>query len=450
MDKLDILNRDKFVEQLVRLIENISDNKTSTCFAINGAWGCGKSFVLDMFEEQLNGPYSEKYFVVRYNCWKYDYYEEPLIAIVSSIIAEIDEKVNFLPDSQEKQEILGMFKATGTALLSIANEMVKSKIGVDFLDSYEKVKEGEKTGSEKYDKEHSYDTYLDLNKVIDKLSDLLADIAQEYTVVIIVDELDRCVPDYAIKVLERLHHLTEEKKNIITVVAIDKQQLESSVKQLFGFDDASKYLEKFFNFEIELDKGKVSEKITEKYADYITLFDKDIIPFPESIDECIQAIFTGIDARMQEKIMKKVMLVHNLLYDEKKDYSFMCVELLIAVMTIVYNYRYIGSKFYLNSNNVTNIFIPHENSPKPEFNEFFKNKFDRTEFRISREVNGESIFYGLPEKVNLYAAIAFIWRYLHAGSDTLYFQAPRACGYEPMRESADALKTFYETLKMIK
>ena len=70
MDKLDILNRDEFVEQLVRLIENISDNKTSTCFAINGAWGCGKSFVLDMFEEELK-PYSEKYFVVRYNCWKY-------------------------------------------------------------------------------------------------------------------------------------------------------------------------------------------------------------------------------------------------------------------------------------------------------------------------------------------------------------------------------------------
>ena len=48
MDKLDILNRDKFVEQLVRLVENISDNKTSTCFAIDGKWGTGKSFVLRM------------------------------------------------------------------------------------------------------------------------------------------------------------------------------------------------------------------------------------------------------------------------------------------------------------------------------------------------------------------------------------------------------------------
>ena len=38
-------------------------------------------------------------------------------------------------------------------------------------------------------------------------------LTESNTVVIIVDELDRCIPEYAIKVLERLHHLTEEKEN---------------------------------------------------------------------------------------------------------------------------------------------------------------------------------------------------------------------------------------------
>lgn len=39
MDKLDILQRDEFVKQLERMIENISENKASTCFALtaNGA-----------------------------------------------------------------------------------------------------------------------------------------------------------------------------------------------------------------------------------------------------------------------------------------------------------------------------------------------------------------------------------------------------------------------------
>mgnify|MGYP003533024634 FL=1 len=44
-----------------------------------------------------------------------------------------------------------------------------------------------------------------------------------------VDELDRCLPEYSIKVLERLHHLTENTDNVITVLSMDKSQLEKSV-----------------------------------------------------------------------------------------------------------------------------------------------------------------------------------------------------------------------------
>lgn len=109
MGKVDILNRGEFVEQLLRLMEHISSNKASTCFAINGTWGCGKSFVLDLFQERLEQiqseeTYTDKYFVVRYNSWKFDYYEEPLVAIVSTMIAAIEEKTKLFPDSEEKRE----------------------------------------------------------------------------------------------------------------------------------------------------------------------------------------------------------------------------------------------------------------------------------------------------------------------------------------------------------
>ena len=79
MDKIDILSREKFVKQLITITENIANSKKSTSFAINGIWGSGKSFVLDMFEEELTQIQSEetksdKYFIIRYNCWEYDYY----------------------------------------------------------------------------------------------------------------------------------------------------------------------------------------------------------------------------------------------------------------------------------------------------------------------------------------------------------------------------------------
>lgn len=88
MEKIDILNREKIVDQIFKLLNHMSDNGISTSFAINGPWGCGKTFVLDLLQEKLENYQSEsssdnKYFVIRYNCWNYDYYEEPLIAIVS-------------------------------------------------------------------------------------------------------------------------------------------------------------------------------------------------------------------------------------------------------------------------------------------------------------------------------------------------------------------------------
>lgn len=453
MNKLDILNRDAFVEQLLRLMDNISSNKASTCFAINGPWGCGKSFVLDMFEEQLNviqseETYTDKYFVVRYNSWKFDYYDEPLVAIVSTMIAAIEEKTKLFPDSQEKREILGMLKATGVALLSIANDAVKEKTGLDFQRAYGIVKTGEKEGAAAYESEHDYDVYFGFNKMIAKLAELLAEISKDYTVVFIVDELDRCIPEYAVKVLERLHHLTENQSNIITVLAIDKPQLVAGVKQLFGFENPEKYLEKFINFEIKLDNGSVSELITEKYSDYIELFDKDIFQFDDSVEECLQAIFKGIDVRTQEQIVKKATIAHKLLYPEKRDYSFMCMELLTAVMICVHKYRalFIGASF--DGSSFDRVFTTRRSETSPEFTSFFKEKFELINFRRGHSFTGEPEKYVLPSTPSLYGAIILTWCWMHS-KKSVVFHHTTGDVYTPISGNSKDLIKFAEMINLM-
>ena len=113
MEKQDILNRGQFIEDLFQMVENISVHKSSTCFALNGKWGCGKSFVLDMFQEKLDNIISEetknnKYFVIRYNSWGHDYYDEPLVAIVASLLDSIDEKQVFFLIAKEKVSYLAL------------------------------------------------------------------------------------------------------------------------------------------------------------------------------------------------------------------------------------------------------------------------------------------------------------------------------------------------------
>ena len=453
MEKVDILNRGEFIDQLLRLMEHISSNKASTCFAINGTWGCGKSFVLDLFQEQLEQIQSEetftdKYFVVRYNSWKFDYYEEPLVAIVSTMIAAIEEKTKLFPDSKEKREILGMLKATGVALLSIANDAVKEKTGLDFQKAYSIVKSGEKEGAEVYAKAHDYDVYFGFNRMIAKLTELLEEISKDYTIVFIVDELDRCIPEYAVKVLERLHHLTENQSNIITVIAVDKPQLTASVKQLFGFEQPERYLEKFINFEIKLDNGSVSELITEKYADYIALFDKDVFQFDDSVEECLQAIFKDIDIRTQEQLVKKATIAHKLLCAEKRDYSFMCMELLTSVMVCVHKYQGLFDNASFDGSSFDRVFTTDRRGNLPAFAEFFKEKFELISFGQSHSFPDEAPKYVLPAKPTLYGALLFTWCWMHS-KRSVAFQHTTGDAYTPISDNHKDLLKFAEMINLM-
>ena len=459
MDRLDILNRKEFIDKLVTLTENISSNKVSTSFAINGAWGCGKSFVLDMYEERLNQIQSEetatdKYFVIRYNCWKYDYYEEPLVAIVAAMIDIINHKTKLWNDEQKKARVLGVLKAIGTTLLSMTNTAIKDKTGVDIQSAYKAVKSKVDEEEEKIEASHEYDVYFLFNQALHRLQDLITELSQAQTVVFMVDELDRCLPEYSIKVLERLHHLTEDSTNVITVLSMDKGQLQTSVKQIFGFEKPEKYLEKFIQFEIKLDYGEVSEQITEKYADYIALFDKDIFLFNNSIEEFIQAVFKDIDIRTQEQLVKRATIAHQLLYNDTKDYAFMCMELLLTVMICVYNdiSCFLDNPVKFNSGQklYDDLFTSTNHGIRPAFADYFKEKYDDIYFRTQHSFPDEPAKYLMPNKADLYCAIIFIWYWMHKQHPKLIFVHYKNDAYERISNHHTELKKFADMIYMLK
>ena len=147
------------------------------------------------------------------------------------------------------------------------------------------------------------------------------------------------------------------------------------------------------------------EKFIEKHADYISLFDKDIIEYEDSIEEFISAIFNKIDVREQEHLMDRIKLVHTMLFPDKKDYSFMCAELLSGVMHTYYRDK---KKFCAWLENFNNIL---ETGNNPPFANFFQNKFANMSQKIfdTFESNGVITGYEVLRTNNLYSAIAFIW-----------------------------------------
>lgn len=69
--------------------------------------------------------------------------------------------------------------------------------------------------------------------------------------VFIIDELDRCRPTFAIELLERVKHIFDIP-DMVFVLGINRDELRSSIRSVYGEIDADTYLRRFFDMEFLL------------------------------------------------------------------------------------------------------------------------------------------------------------------------------------------------------
>lgn len=336
IEKEDILNRQPFIDKILSILETLSKDKRGTSFAIDGNWGSGKTFVLEQLEKQLEPIQSEKttndrYFLFHYNCWQYDYYDEPAVAIISAML----EKAYSMNNSELEKIAKASWSMVKNKLIDIGNEFVKNRIGVDVVET---INDFQSERNKQELDNSSFDKWFSFKKTIDNTRKTIYEIASEKTVVIIVDELDRCMPDYSIKVLERLHHIFDGINNVILIFAIDASQLQHTVRSIFGNKDSKtvdRYLKKFIDFELKLDYGDIQNNVWEKYQNYFGLFSN--IHFPNNENKVKEIIFdlikySKIDIRNQEKIIEQARTIHRIVCTENNsDYSILLFELIVSI-----------------------------------------------------------------------------------------------------------------------
>jgi predicted KAP-like P-loop ATPase len=90
-------------------------------------------------------------------------------------------------------------------------------------------------------------------------------------VIVFVDELDRCRPDYAVSYLETIKHVFDVK-GMVFVLAMNSEQFANSVRAQFGVVNFPEYLRKFVHRTVKLPKvtqqGSFSlvAHLTDKYG----------------------------------------------------------------------------------------------------------------------------------------------------------------------------------------
>lgn len=252
-------NRQRFVNQLIPMIESTfgeqSDkNKIIKTISINASWGMGKSLLKDALYEKIK---EKDINVITINAWETDYFNDPM----KSLIGEISESdLNIPTGAIEKGEKL--LKNVGSLATKVIGSLLLKKLNFsdeDITNIKSLLKGLDSSGIEDYKK---------YKKLIDGFK-------QSFNVgittpkrVIIVDELDRCKPNYAIEMLESIKHIFDIF-NLTFIFLINKEQLKETVKNLYGCELRNEdYFEKFFDIQLKLPEIDIKDFIGIEYQSY--------------------------------------------------------------------------------------------------------------------------------------------------------------------------------------
>ena len=256
--ELEIPERNPFLnDKLDR--EHLSDVLTdvvtfygqSGCvMALNGEWGAGKTTFVKMWGQKLkNNGFKTLYF----NAWTTDFSDDALM----SIISELKEL------SPQNGNVNKLASYAARIVLSVGKGILRKVTGVESEELDAAISETSEIGKE-YLKEFAVQKET-IEEFKRQVKEYVADNAKEHPVVFFVDELDRCNPNYAVSVLERVKHLFDIP-NLVFVLAINKKQLCNAIQGYFGSMnmDSNEYLRRFIDIEYTLPTPQL-----EKFCNYL-------------------------------------------------------------------------------------------------------------------------------------------------------------------------------------
>lgn len=260
----DVLERQSIADYLTPVLASINQ---PFVIGLHSAYGTGKTIFIRRWRADLRLKGFES---VYFNAWETDFSENPLYAFMSALKRQFEEKAPKKKKEKIREQFSVLAKKTGgfarnKALPLILKGLTRKALGNDAVDEFlndfgaseEEIASlvGEIAGESLRAQEMSENSLDEFKKYLGKIVKERVGKkkdADKRKIIIFVDELDRCRPDYAIEVLESIKHLFSIE-GIVFVLAIDDDQLQKSVASVFSPDiDADGYLRRFIDWRFKL------------------------------------------------------------------------------------------------------------------------------------------------------------------------------------------------------
>ena len=272
--KVDLLNNEAIAASIIGLLRAKPDHPMT--IGVHGDWGAGKSSVLEMIEAGFADE--DDVLCLKFNGWRFQGFEDAKIALIEGIVTGLVEKRPALnkaaaavKDVFRRIDWLKVAKrAGGLAITAFTGIPTPEQIGA-IVGSLEAVV----ADPAKLATKENISTVIDEVKAVLKPSEaknvpeeveafrkafdrLLKD-AGVKQLVVLIDDLDRCLPDTAIETLEAIRLFVFTARTAF-VVAADEAMIEYAVRKHFPDlpestgprDYARNYLEKLIQVPIRI------------------------------------------------------------------------------------------------------------------------------------------------------------------------------------------------------
>ncbi|WP_346854879.1 P-loop NTPase fold protein [uncultured Draconibacterium sp.] len=243
------LNREQYANVLTEIVKTYKDGFV---LAIDNKWGTGKTTFVKMWKQQLE---NEDFKTLYFNAWENDFEQDILVTVISELkgLLSSTNKATF------NKLLDNAVPLTKSLALGLLKTQIEKHVGNDFAkDLLNTASSSILDGLQERIKSYTAQKngIVEFRKSLEKFASITS---KDKPVVFIIDELDRCRPNYAVELLEQIKHLFSVP-GIVFVLSIDKIQLGNAVRGLYGSDliDANEYLRRFIDIEYSIPEPELS------------------------------------------------------------------------------------------------------------------------------------------------------------------------------------------------
>jgi predicted KAP-like P-loop ATPase len=340
IDCPDLLNSENYLNEFYSIVE-----KTNFyVYGFTGDWGIGKTSFIRMWERMLSEK--DKQFI-HIDAFKNDIDSEPFIMLLNAFMGLLENI--YRNEGKDVSIKLQELKNKAKEIFTLKNI---SKLGLNFLFDKtigkDNVKEFLGTTFDS-----CFEEYTKIQLLYEKLQEILNKLMAEIgnrQLYIIIDELDRCRPDFALETLERIKHLFHIK-NIKYILIYNEKAMNSIINNKYGTGiDANRYIDKFVQFKYQFNNIYRQRNWFENYLETTIINNRSSLVYSFLANNTTSIMDIKYDFHLTLRDMETI--VNNLLqyYPENNNEirAMISCEILKIVSKNMYDEMY---DYYIKNNN---------------------------------------------------------------------------------------------------